>query len=223
MIDAGSSLNLISTRACQFMDLDRVATDSLNIKLPNGDSLNSEWRCPQLNWRWDKVEFSDEFWVVELQNWDVILGVTWLSKLGDVNCNFGNQTLSFCWQDQKMTISQDSQLELEGNCHQLTSVIPMWMEEISRSYEGDQEIQDLMTEALVTKAGPQQYYVVQGMLQFKGKWVIGQAGGLRKLVFEELHGNSIGGHSGNGATYKRIAEYFYWSTIRQDDKMWAIG
>lgn len=40
-------------------------------------------------------------------------------------------------------------------------------------------------------------------------------------MFEELHCNGSGGHSGNRATFKRISEYFHLTTIRQDVGRWV--
>lgn len=73
----------------------------------------------------------------------------------------------------------------------------------------------------IDKTGPQQYYLVQGLLQYEGKWVIGSHGELRKQIFQELQINGIGGHSGIRATYKRINGYFSWSTLRQDIGRWV--
>lgn len=69
--------------------------------------------------------------------------------------------------------------------------------------------------------GPQQYYLTQGLLQYQGKWVLGSSGDLRKQVFEKLHVNGVGGHSGVKATIKRVGEYFFWTTYKQDIGMWV--
>lgn len=100
-------------------------------------------------------------------------------------------------------------MEILSSCYQLSEVVPLWKEQIEESYEGDEEIQDLISKLVVDKSGPQEYYLKQGLLMFRGKWVIGSKGDLRKQVFEELHAQSIGGHSGQRATIKRIMEYFY--------------
>lgn len=63
--------------------------------------------------------------------------------------------------------------------------------------------------------------MVQGLLQYQGKWVVGKNGELRGQIFAELHNNGIGGHLGIRATCKRIQEYFYWSTLRQDVGRWV--
>lgn len=64
-------------------------------------------------------------------------------------------------------------------CNQISSIIPLWMEQIGGSYEGDQKVKDVITEISLNKWGPQEYYFVQGLLQYKGKWVIGANGDLR--------------------------------------------
>lgn len=109
----------------------------------------------------------------------------------------------------------------EGECSQLSVVTPVWMEQIGESYVGYELIQGLIAEYTVNKEGPQEYYMRQGLLQHRGKWVIGFTGGLRKQIFEELQSNSIGGHSGRQATLKRIRTYFYWPTINQNIGQWV--
>lgn len=104
-----------------------------------------------------------------------------------------------------------------GNCSQLTEVIPLWKEQIIDSYTGDMEMQELITEATVDKSGPKEYCFSDGLLKYRGKWVVGTNGGLRRQIFEELHG----GHSGGRATIKRVLEDIYWPNIRQKIGLWV--
>lgn len=91
-------------------------------------------------------------------------------------------------------------MELLGAMNKLTTAVPLWMEQIVHSYEEDKEIGGIIAEVSVDKTGPQEYYLHQGLLQFRGKWVVGCSGNLRRQIFEELHSNGVGGHS--GITYK---------------------
>lgn len=50
--------------------------------------------------------------------------------------------------------------------------------------------------------------------------MIGKSGSLRRQVFDELHSQSIGCHSGQRATVKRVKEYFYWPTMGQTIGRW---
>lgn len=53
------------------------------------------------------------------------------------------------------------------------------MEQIITRNEGDIEVQAITSEAAVDRFGPQQYYLVQGLLQYQGKSVIRNHGDLR--------------------------------------------
>lgn len=220
LVDGGSSLNLINALSFKEGDMKIETRESVQIRLPNGAVLTSSRLCTEFTWKWEDTEFTTEAWLVDLLDWDVILGIKWLSQLGDIQCNFEKQTLQFYWQDKEVILTSDSKLEIIGACNQMTTVVPLWMEQLLASYEGDEDLKEIISEAVITKAGPQQYYLINGLLQFRGKWVIGK-GDLRKQVFEELHSNGVGGHSGNRATFKRVGEYFYWSSMRQDIGRWV--
>lgn len=127
--------------------------------------------------------------------WDVLLGVDWLSKLGDCKCNYQRHTLQFIWKQQEILLGPNSVAEInqmEENWSAIV-IVPLWMEQIIASYEGDKELDIIITERAVVKEGPQEYYLSQGLLQYRGKWVIGRTGGLRRQVFEELHCSGVGG------------------------------
>lgn len=223
LIDGGSSLNLISKKVSHALQLPMVtSSQAIIISLPNGSQLVSQQKCEALGWKWEGLDFKTGAWLVDLEEWDLILGVQWLSQLGEIKCNYSTNTLQFHWQEQEITLTPTSTLELQGACNQMTSVVvPLWMEQIQESYVGDEDLQQIIVATSIMKGGPQEYYMCQGLLQYKGKWVIGKNGTLRRQIFEELHNNSIGGHSGNRATYNRISEYFQWSTLRQDVGRWV--
>lgn len=92
--------------------------------------------------------------------------------------------LQFSLQGHSLGISSVTSMELQGQCSQLTEVVPKWMEQIEESYVGDSEVGKLITEAAIDKQGPQEYCLQQGLLQYRGKWVLGSTGNLRKQNFE---------------------------------------
>lgn len=166
------------------------------------------------------MEFCTKVHIVSLANWSIILGIEWLTQLGDHRCNYSLQQLQFTWLGKEIEVTTGSQTELIDACMQLSEVVPQWKEQIIESYEGDEDIQQLIAESAVNLQGPREYYLSQGVLKFRNKWVIGATGNLRRQVFDELHSNSVRGHSGQRATIKRILEYFYWPTIRQEVGRW---
>lgn len=221
LIDGGSAVNWISSNLSEVLQLEVIKQKPITVTLPNGVQVTSQLKCDSFKWNYENHSFETAVWLMELKEWDVILGVEWLAQLGDLKCNYSDKSLQFIWNKQQVTITPTSQVEILGAIHQLSVVTPLWMEQIISSYEGDTDVEEIITKEAIDTSGPQEYYLNQGLLQFRGKWVLGRKNGLRRQVFTELHNNGIGGHSGIRASCKRVMEYFYWSTIRQDIGQWV--
>ena len=221
LIDGGSSLNLISLDFCKELGLQVQAHKPVVMILPNGAEFTSTAVCPTFKLKWQEVEMEIQAFVAELKDWHLILGIEWLYQLGNIRCNYQDSTMHFSWKGKEVMISPKDHFEIVAYCHQLSEVVPKWMSQIENSYEGDSEIQEIVAAITVDKGGPQEYYFRQGLLMFRGKWVLGSKGDLRQQVFEELHCHSQGGHSGVRATIKKVMEYFYWPSIRQNIGQWV--
>lgn len=220
LIDGGSSLNIIAQDLCTKLDLPLQSQDPITMNLPNGTSLTSSAICPELKMSLESTQIIISPHVADLQDWHLVLGVEWLMQLGDFKCNYQTKVMQFTWKGQELTLSPSSQFQLEGSCAQLSEVIPNWKLQIGESYDGDPEMQTLIAATTLDQSGPQEYYMRQGLLMYRGKWVLGNTGNLRRQVFAELHCNGIGGHSGQRATIRRVMEYFHWPTIRQNVGQW---
>lgn len=85
----------------------------------------------------------------------------------------------------------------------------------------DTNIEEIMAELLVNKMGPNELEIKGGLLKYRGKWVVGINGDLRRRIFEELHEQGVGGHSGIRATTKRIEQYFFWPGLKKDVEIWV--
>lgn len=56
------------------------------------------------------VEFSQNFFLMELGGTDMVLGMDWLASLGNIKANFGNLCLMWEWGGQKYSIQGDPTL-----------------------------------------------------------------------------------------------------------------
>lgn len=74
------------------------------------------------------------------------------------------------------------------SCHYLTVAQPIWMVQLVDSYENDADIAQTMTELAVIKMGRNEWELEQGLLKYRGKWVIGSKGDLRRQIFEMRKG-----------------------------------
>lgn len=106
---------------------------------------------------------------------------------------------------------------LPGECRMAmaTTLQPMWVGEILQSYQGDAEVQDVITELVTFPYNVSFYSYRDGLLRFKGKLVVGNTLNLRTQILEYMHSSSVGGYSGITATYQRVAAHFWWNGMRQ--------
>lgn len=86
--------------------------------------------------------------------------------------------------------------DTEAKIHSITIVQPQWIEEVTKSYEGDDWVAETLTTALVDPTAIPNISVVGGLLRFKNRLYIGTSGELRSKLITQLHESSLGGHSG---------------------------
>lgn len=132
-----------------------------------------------------------------------LLQQKWLSKL------MGYDSLISYKKGEKNVVadSLSRMHEERAEVAALSTVVPLWMQQLVASYEGDNLLKDIVAELSICTIGPHEYELVNGILKHKGKWVVGTNGDPRRHIFEEL----LGGHSGVAATTKRVQQYIYES------------
>jgi len=97
----------------------------------------------------------------------------------------------------------------------LSYVIPVWIEQVTSSYEQDQCCLDMIQKLSIDPAAIPNYTLSNGLLRCKNKLVIGNSGTLRKQLLDSFHQSSFGGHSGERATLKRLQLVFQRSKMQQ--------
>ncbi|KAJ3707739.1 hypothetical protein LUZ61_011444 [Rhynchospora tenuis] len=97
----------------------------------------------------------------------------------------------------------------------VSEIISQWVHELHSSYSGDEWIQQLKKQLQEGHHDHHKLSEYQGLLRYKGRLCVGQAGGWRTQLLHELHNSNLGGHSGILATYKRLKSLFYWPSMKQ--------
>jgi hypothetical protein len=100
----------------------------------------------------------------------------------------------------------------------LTNVQSNLLPRVLQSWEGDAKVQEIIRKLKANPASCPKYTWVHDQLRRKGRLVIGKDTELRKELLLSFHGDSVGGHSGVLATYKRIGAVFYWKGLKNDVK-----
>lgn len=62
--------------------------------------------CRQVKVTVQGMELCDDFFALELGSLDVILGVQWLEKLGNIIINWKTQTMSFEWKGREVLLGR---------------------------------------------------------------------------------------------------------------------
>lgn len=110
--------------------------------------------------------------------------------------------------DALLRIPEKSPMEL----YSLTTVQPVWLQEIQDSYSTSDKAQSLLS-GLTVQSNQDQFQLIQG--RQKGRIWLGHSMELQNKVTKALHDSPIGGHSGYLVTYNRIKKLFIWPAMKQ--------
>jgi len=96
--------------------------------------------------------------------------------------------------------------------------VPVWIEQVTSSYTDDFKWQELITKLSIDPAVVQYFTLQSGILRYKGRVLIGNAGQLKMQLLESFHKSALVGHSGERATYQRLKSVFYWPQMHKQVK-----
>lgn len=63
--------------------------------------------------------------------------------------------------------------DVGDECCVISQIQPKWMEDINNSYDGDQEVTQVMTQVLVDPVAVTNMTLQNGLLKYKGKLLVG--------------------------------------------------
>ncbi|XP_070033018.1 uncharacterized protein [Nicotiana tomentosiformis] len=102
-----------------------------------------------------------------------------------------------------------------GQLLTISVLVPMWMQEIGASFVDDDQAQGHIVQFTVDLNGPNIWHYSSRVLRRKGKIYVGATGKLRQQLVSIFHDSSIGGHSRQLGTFKRLALLFYWPGMKR--------
>ncbi|XP_071929042.1 uncharacterized protein [Coffea arabica] len=101
----------------------------------------------------------------------------------------------------------------------MTCVIPEWAKEVMESYQGDEEVQEMIKGLVLTPGSLQDYSYQDGIVRYKGRVVVGKEGGIRRKIIIAIHDSQLGGHSGVQVNYLRAKRLFHWPECTRKSKL----
>ena len=97
MIDPGATNKFISLTTGQKLNLPISNHTKSRVILGNGERIQGEVECGQICIEVQGLTICEDFLILELGGSDVILGLQWLEKLGEIITNWKEQVMLFNW------------------------------------------------------------------------------------------------------------------------------
>ncbi|XP_022636349.1 uncharacterized protein LOC111241659 [Vigna radiata var. radiata] len=110
LIDSGANHNFISRRVVEELKLPVVDMPSYTVSLGDDHKKVTRGRCETVRISLGDTTVEEELYVLELGGVDVVLGIAWLAKLGEVVINWREMSMRFGVANEKITIRGDPAL-----------------------------------------------------------------------------------------------------------------
>ncbi|KAJ4802668.1 polyprotein [Rhynchospora pubera] len=82
LLDSGSTHSFIHPSVVDLLQLDSIPSNPMVVKTASGSRLLSDRKCDKLNFRLQHHAFMGNFRVLEVQGYDLILGMDWIAQMG---------------------------------------------------------------------------------------------------------------------------------------------
>jgi hypothetical protein len=95
LIDGGASHNFIDAALVRKRHLPTIEFDGFMVEVAGGRTMPCDRYIPQMNITLGRYNLTQDFYVMDLPDTNVILGVQWLSTLGPITTNYKTMEMSF--------------------------------------------------------------------------------------------------------------------------------
>ncbi|RZR95709.1 hypothetical protein BHM03_00024582 [Ensete ventricosum] len=103
-IDTGSTNNFMNSKVAVRMALPIEDCSRFYVKFADGRILKCDRRCPRVKLLLQDQEIIAYFFLLPLDDCEIVLGIEWLTTLGDVSWNFLKLIMKFCSQGKQVVL-----------------------------------------------------------------------------------------------------------------------
>ena len=113
LVDCGSTHNFVDISVAKKLGCQIVKTCPLAVTVGDGYNVASTSACKQFKWQLQGIEFCSDVMLLPLGGCEMVLGIQWLSTLGDMKCNFNKLRMEFVYNKRKMVLRGTPKSTLE--------------------------------------------------------------------------------------------------------------
>jgi hypothetical protein len=114
LVDSGSTHNFLNSSLAHKLQNSLTTITPITVQAANGGKMTCTSVCKGLKWEIQGVCFEADVFIMDLSNYDMMLGVQWLSMLGDILCNYKHLWMSFDWQGQRVLLKEESPIKFQA-------------------------------------------------------------------------------------------------------------
>jgi hypothetical protein len=102
LVDSGSTHNFISSTTARKLGITPACTGKMEVLVANGEKLSSGGVCRGVTICLGEYQFTVDFYVLEIEGCEAVLGAVWLRTLGPILWDFSSMWMSFLWRGNKV-------------------------------------------------------------------------------------------------------------------------
>ncbi|CAH9084460.1 unnamed protein product [Cuscuta epithymum] len=124
LIDSGATHNFISQKLVEELELPFNTITGYKVQIGNGEKISNNRRCEEVVLCLPDTDIKQDFYILNLGGTDLVLGMEWLTSLGDVEINFQKQTINWKSSGHNHSVQGDPKLSsMEVSLKTLTQII----------------------------------------------------------------------------------------------------
>ncbi|GKA44497.1 reverse transcriptase [Tanacetum coccineum] len=104
LVDCGSTHNFLDAAVAKKLGCPIKSICPLSVTVGDGYNVATTSECRKFKWQLQGVNFCSDVMCLPLVGCEIILGIQWLSTLGDIKCNFKELRMEFMYKSKKMVL-----------------------------------------------------------------------------------------------------------------------
>ncbi|RRT42889.1 hypothetical protein B296_00037066 [Ensete ventricosum] len=100
LIDTGSTNNFLNSKVAAHMALHSEGCNKFDVKVADGRILKCDQWCSRMQLILQDQEIIDDFFLLPIDDYEAVLGIEWLTTLGDISWNFSKLIMKFYCKDK---------------------------------------------------------------------------------------------------------------------------
>ncbi|XP_071688259.1 uncharacterized protein [Rutidosis leptorrhynchoides] len=138
--------------------------NAMQVCIPGGNKITSSGECKKFQWQMNGKEFIDDMVIIPIRGCDMVLGIQWLKRLGNIMWNFDELKMVFTYNKDRIVLRGAKKAplqwikgkQLDKNCAQqgayLASVClcvyPVTCYDMSTQHKSSVEVEPQITQLL---------------------------------------------------------------------------